>query len=262
MNREPQTINNRGSKVNSQRKAETREKTKDVSAFRDDVIVHAHDNMRKHIPNKLALQMETVDVKVDSGVTNNDSADDKASMALNTLSNVNAKDFVQKQRENLKPWQEFLNTSKVSKPRSVAHLTSRVTKNLERFQSNYLLVSIVLFIYCIITSPLLLVACIFLVGGCYLIKARQAAGKVILLVTRTSGQTLDYNDLRNGRELTVGQQYLAITLFSCPLFFLAGAGSAVFWVIGASVFLVMLHASLLQIEVAEEPDTDLTMETV
>ncbi|XP_077867555.1 prenylated Rab acceptor protein 1-like isoform X2 [Saccoglossus kowalevskii] len=190
--------------------------------------------------------METVDVKVDSGVTNNDSADDKASMALNTLSNVNAKDFVQKQRENLKPWQEFLNTSKVSKPRSVAHLTSRVTKNLERFQSNYLLVSIVLFIYCIITSPLLLVACIFLVGGCYLIKARQAAGKVILL----------------GRELTVGQQYLAITLFSCPLFFLAGAGSAVFWVIGASVFLVMLHASLLQIEVAEEPDTDLTMETV
>ncbi|XP_070549009.1 prenylated Rab acceptor protein 1-like isoform X2 [Ptychodera flava] len=126
-------------------------------------------------------------------------------MALN-VSSSSAKEWVQKQRDKLQPWQEFLNTSKVSKPRSAAGLTKRITQNLEKFQSNYLLVSIGLFIYCIITSPLLLIACAFLVGGCYFIQARQSAGKVVLL----------------GRELTVGQQYLAVGLISIPMFFMAG----------------------------------------
>ncbi|XP_077985520.1 prenylated Rab acceptor protein 1-like isoform X2 [Glandiceps talaboti] len=166
-------------------------------------------------------------------------------MAL-SLSNVSAKDWVQKQRDNIQPWHEFINTSKISKPKSATGLTKRVTKNLEKFQSNYLLVSIGLVIYCVITSPLLLVACAFLIGGCYFIRARQAAGKVILL----------------GRELTVAQQYLAVCMISFPMFFLAGAGGAVFWVIGASVFLVVLHASLMAIDTTTPDDADLTMETV
>ncbi|XP_070549014.1 prenylated Rab acceptor protein 1-like isoform X2 [Ptychodera flava] len=190
--------------------------------------------------------MEAVDVSGELDVLKSDSADEKFGMALN-VSSSSAKEWVQKQRDKLQPWQEFLNTSKVSKPRSAAGLTKRITQNLEKFQSNYLLVSIGLFIYCIITSPLLLIACAFLVGGCYFIQARQSAGKVVLL----------------GRELTVGQQYLAVGLISIPMFFMAGAGSAVFWVIGASVFLIMLHASLLSTDIVDEvPQPEITMETV
>ena len=35
-----------------------------------------------------------------------------------------------------------------------------------------------------------------------------------------------------GKELTVAQQYGAVGAMSFPLFWLAGAGGAVFWVIG------------------------------
>ncbi|XP_077985521.1 prenylated Rab acceptor protein 1-like isoform X3 [Glandiceps talaboti] len=191
--------------------------------------------------------MEAVELSGDLEISKNESTDEKSGMAL-SLSNVSAKDWVQKQRDNIQPWHEFINTSKISKPKSATGLTKRVTKNLEKFQSNYLLVSIGLVIYCVITSPLLLVACAFLIGGCYFIRARQAAGKVILL--------------GRGRELTVAQQYLAVCMISFPMFFLAGAGGAVFWVIGASVFLVVLHASLMAIDTTTPDDADLTMETV
>ena len=38
-----------------------------------------------------------------------------------------------------------------------------------------------------------------------------------------------------GRELSYAQQYGAAALLSFPIFFLAGAGTAVFWVLGKNV---------------------------
>lgn len=40
---------------------------------------------------------------------------------------------------------------------------------------------------------------------------------------------------------------------SIPLFLLAGAGSAVFWIIGASSVLICLHASFYAREEPEDP---------
>ncbi len=60
-----------------------------------------------------------------------------------------------------------------------------------------------------------------------------------------------------GRRLTLGQQYLAIAIGSLPLFYLVGAGSAVFWVIGASLFVVGFHASIYAIETIQESLEDI-----
>ena len=38
-----------------------------------------------------------------------------------------------------------------------------------------------------------------------------------------------------GRELSLAQQYSAVGVLSFPIFWVAGAGSAVFWVIGTEV---------------------------
>ncbi|XP_064613536.1 prenylated Rab acceptor protein 1-like isoform X2 [Liolophura sinensis] len=165
-------------------------------------------------------------------------------MAL-TLSSVSAREWLQKRREGVKPWSEFISTSSFSIPKSVAPLPKRIVSNIERFQSNYLFVFIVLVAFCILTSPLLLVAIAACLGACYIISVKNAAKKVVIM----------------GKELNVAHQYTAVGILSFPLFWLAGAGSAVFWVIGASFFVIMLHASLYSGR-QEQEGFDLEMETV
>ena len=38
-----------------------------------------------------------------------------------------------------------------------------------------------------------------------------------------------------GHELSLAQQYGLVSIFSFPIFYLAGAGAAVFWVIGKKI---------------------------
>lgn len=148
-------------------------------------------------------------------------------MAL-SLSNASAREWFSKTRESVKPWGEFINTKRMGMPKSVAPLPKRVVKNIEHFQGNYLFVFLGLVIFCILTSPMLLVAIGACLGACYLISIKNQDRKITIL----------------GRELSLAQQYAAVGAASFPLFWLAGAGSAVFWVIGASFFVIMLHASL------------------
>jgi len=68
-----------------------------------------------------------------------------------------------------------------------------------------------------------------------------------------------------GRELSLAQQYSLVGLCSMPLFYMVGAGAVMFWVLGASLFLIMLHASIYDIEGLLQPSEesfDLTMEEV
>ena len=46
-----------------------------------------------------------------------------------------------------------------------------------------------------------------------------------------------------GHEVTLAHQYGVICVCSLPFLFLAGAGEVVFWVLGASVFSVTVHAA-------------------
>lgn len=61
------------------------------------------------------------------------------------------------------------------------------------------------------------------------------------------------------------QQYSIVGLCSMPLFYLVGAGAVMFWVLGASCFLIMLHAGFYDIEGMIQPSEEsfeLTMEEV
>lgn len=130
----------------------------------------------------------------------------------------------------IQSWSEFLNTSRMMKAPSNTHqLTRRVLTNLTHFQGNYLCVSLVLVIYCILTSPLLLLALIAYVLALYLVTARSATGRHMRIF---------------GFRPNLQQQYSFITFISLPLLWVAGAPSAVFWVIGASFVVVGLHASM------------------
>jgi len=80
-----------------------------------------------------------------------------------------------------------------------------------------------------------LVICLLLCLGCvccHILRLRQAERKLVLA----------------GREVPLAQQYAGVALLSIPVFLLVGGSSALFWVVGASFFVIMLHASFFKHE--------------
>jgi len=137
------------------------------------------------------------------------------------------REWITKRREEIRPWSDFFKTSHFDMPKTPAKLSKRVVKNLEHFQSNYVFVFVVLFIYCLITSPLLIIVIAASCVTCFFLSTKQQNRKLMIA----------------NHEVTLVQQYAAVALFSIPIFLLAGAGAAVFWVLGASFFCIILHAS-------------------
>lgn len=54
--------------------------------------------------------------------------------------------------------------------------------------------------------------------------------------------------------MTLAQQYGVVVMCAMPVYYLVGAGAAMFWVLGASFFVITLHASFYNIDalIAEE----------
>jgi len=159
-----------------------------------------------------------------------------ASTTRGSLKNMSLKQLYQLQWQKMQSWGSFMDTNRMKTPTSTMQWSRRLLKNLEHYHSNYLSVFLILVIYCILTSPLLLLAMAAALGACYIVTLRNAETPMKVF----------------GYKLALGQQYLAISCLSFPLFYLAGAGSAVFWVIGASFFVIGLHASIYAIEMQDQ----------
>ncbi|XP_019877225.1 prenylated Rab acceptor protein 1 [Aethina tumida] len=142
------------------------------------------------------------------------------------------KEWIQQQRQNVRPWLVFVQTSNFKTPPSIPRLGKRIMRNIEYFQANYVFVFLGLIVYCLITSPLLLFA---LAGTFYVgfrLSKRHAETKTVVM----------------GKELTLAQQYAILWICSLPVYYLVGAHGAMFWVLGASFFIIGLHASFYNIE--------------
>ncbi|XP_012270893.1 prenylated Rab acceptor protein 1 [Orussus abietinus] len=151
-----------------------------------------------------------------------------------------AQEWIQHRRATLRPWSLFLNTNNIRPPPSLTRLSKRVMRNIEYFQSNYLVVFIGLVIYCLITSPLLLLTVAASLGTCYKVSQRHAKQELMIL----------------NHKLTLAQVYSLVGICSLPLFYLVGAGAALFWVLGVSWFMVMLHAAFYNIDSVLCPGED------
>ena len=58
------------------------------------------------------------------------------------------KDWIAAKHSKVQPWAEFFNPKNFSIPRGAGEVTSRLVSNLQRYQTNYLFVFLVLVIYC------------------------------------------------------------------------------------------------------------------
>lgn len=143
-----------------------------------------------------------------------------------------AKDWFDRRRAHIRPWNNFVDQRRFSRPQNFGELCKRVTRNVEHFQSNYIFIFLGLILYCIITSPMLLIALAVFFGACYIVYLKTLQSKMVLF----------------GRELSMANQYGLAGAVSFPFFWLAGAGAAVFWVLGATLVIIGSHASLHEIE--------------
>jgi len=154
------------------------------------------------------------------------------------LSSPFVREWVAARKSNIRPIGQFFATANFQTPNSAGSLTKRLYKNVDYFQSNYVLVFLLLFVYCLVTSPLLLVVMGLAGGACYFISVKNKQQKITLA----------------GHELSLAGQYSAVALCCIPLFLLAGAGGVVFWVLGASLFFISLHAAFYNYDALDVPE--------
>ncbi|XP_014241043.1 prenylated Rab acceptor protein 1 [Cimex lectularius] len=141
-------------------------------------------------------------------------------------------EFVKTCKESIRPWTLFANTNNFKLPPSFPRFLKRVVNNVKYFQGNYVVISLILMAYCLLASPYLLLLVIASLGGCYILSLRNADRKLYI----------------QGREVTLLQQYCLVGAISLPVYYWAGAGEAVFWVLGASCVVISVHAGLYNID--------------
>lgn len=143
-----------------------------------------------------------------------------------------AREWLDRRRKSIRPWAGFVDQRKFSKPRNFGELCQRVVRNLDTYHSNYTFIFLGLILYCIISSPMLLIALAVFAGAFYIIHLKSLENKLVVF----------------GRELTQGHQLGLAGGVSFPVFWLAGAGAAVFWVLGATLAVIGSHAAFRELE--------------
>ncbi|CDR43175.1 CYFA0S11e01090g1_1 [Cyberlindnera fabianii] len=128
----------------------------------------------------------------------------------------------------MKPLREFFNTSKIALPKSIADWRRRLLVNLRYYQSNYLVVLVIVSLLDLIQRPWLLIALASLVAG-------------VVSLKRHPSDEIRYNNISVDKKYLYGALLLItvpVVLFSSPL-------ATVLSIATISALLVAIHASLL-----------------
>lgn len=158
----------------------------------------------------------------------------------------NIMEILREARKSLRPWAEFINWNNFKTAANIHRLSNRILRNVLYFQSNYMCVFLGLFIYCLITSPLILIVIGCALYVCYKLKQKNQSVTVFQ------------------REVNTNQQCIAVHCATLPVLYLAGAGAVMFWVIGASFFFISIHAMFYNIDaiVTEESEVPFLSEVI
>jgi len=168
--------------------------------------------------------------ELDSSPLIEQSTSKKSSFLMASWSNIsmpgNVGTVLQQQRDKIRPWSEFAEQKSFGAPVSMQEWTKRLLKNIEHYQANYIITFMLLMVYCILTSPLLLIALAVSATGSYVVSKHEGQNLVI-----------------GGKQIPPQFRYGIVGLISFPLLFIAGVGAALFWTLGVTATLIGGHAS-------------------
>jgi len=168
--------------------------------------------------------------ELDSSPLIEQSTSKKSNFLMASWSNIsmpgNVGTVLQQQRDKIRPWSEFAEQKSFGAPVSMQEWTKRLLKNIEHYQANYIITFMLLMVYCILTSPLLLIALAVSATGSYVVSKHEGQNLVI-----------------GGKQIPPQFRYGIVGLISFPLLFIAGVGAALFWTLGVTATLIGGHAS-------------------
>ncbi|EIW82754.1 prenylated rab acceptor PRA1 [Coniophora puteana RWD-64-598 SS2] len=145
------------------------------------------------------------------------------------------KSFRETRLSALRPPSEFFDVHRISRPADVNQAVSRISYNTRYFSGNYLVIFLALSVYALITSPWLLGALAFLIGG-------------FILINRFGADPMQFGDA----TITQKSLYTGLFVIGIPLLWFASPFMVIFWLIGASAFLILGHACALEPGVESE----------
>jgi len=125
---------------------------------------------------------------------------------------------------SMRGWGLFCDRSKFGPPK-IAEIYSRMKNNVQYFQTNYILVFVLLAIYCILTNFLFLIGLVLIAVLWFYVFYWRAQPVVIYK-----------------HEVTQKEKTIAIGVVSLLLCYWAQVGNVLFWLFGATITLVLLHA--------------------
>jgi len=161
--------------------------------------------------------------------------------------------ILQQQREKIRAWSEFADQKAFTAPVSMQEWTKRLVKNVEHYQANYIITFLVLMIYCVLTSPLLLIALAVSATGSFVVSKHEGQNLVIGGKEIPAKYRLQLRQMGFHKCLPLHvPKYALVGVIATPLLFIAGAGAALFWTLGVTATLIGGHASLRQ--APETPD--------
>ncbi|CAO1612550.1 unnamed protein product [Jaminaea pallidilutea] len=143
--------------------------------------------------------------------------------------------FKRENYSSLKPVGEFFDVQRVSRPQQIDEAIQRITWNTRHFAANYLAVIAVLSIYGLLTSPFLIVALVFMLGGFFLIN-------------RFAAEPMQVGE----HTVTQKSLYTGLFVIGLPLLWIASPFALLFWLVGSSAFLVLSHAAFMEPPVSSE----------
>jgi len=124
---------------------------------------------------------------------------------------------------------EFFDHHRLSRPADMNQATTRISYNTRYFSGNYGFIIAILSVYAMLTNPLLLIAIGFLVGG-------------FAAINRFAPEPMQVGD----QVITQKSLYIGLFVIGIPLLYLASPISTLFWIAGASGFVIIGHASLME----------------
>ncbi|KAJ3295643.1 hypothetical protein HK104_002448 [Borealophlyctis nickersoniae] len=144
-------------------------------------------------------------------------------------------DAVKKQGQarvaGLKPFSEFFDRSRMSKPSSLNVFTTRLNFNLIYFQNNYLLIVTLCTLYLLFTNFWLLFTVFFLIGGFKFVSSMPANEPTVL---------------PGGIMVTPKQLWPVLIVVGILLLWFTSVGGAIFWLVSVCALIVGTHAGFLE----------------
>ncbi|KAL5528548.1 YIP3 [Sanghuangporus sanghuang] len=139
------------------------------------------------------------------------------------------KSFRETRLSTLRPPQEFFDHHHLSRPQDLNQATQRISYNTRYFSGNYGIIVAVLAVYALITNPLLLISIAFLVGG-------------FAAINRFAPEPLQVGD----HVVTQKSLYIMLFVVGVPLLWWSSPLGTFFWLVGASSFVILFHASFME----------------